>query len=168
MNSSPGSQVSWQYSRTSYVWARQRPSFVTRTFCECITICAHMPGIEARTNGMHTECLRSCFSPFPNPLAHPLPISVSVHYCVSMLVYTCMHETTVITLTPTMLCIHLVQSKCLCIGSGIGQPSTANTLHRWEDFRRLNTFAAEGSPTVFMACSTVWGCVNEPCCAKAP
>ena len=75
-----------------------------------------MAGIKAHTNGAHAECLRSCFSPFPN---HPATLTSIILSTLMpyMLVYTCMHLTTVITLIPTIPCIHLVKAR-LCTGPG--------------------------------------------------
>ena len=75
-----------------------------------------MAGIEAHTSGAHAECPCSCFSPFPN---HPATLSSIILSTLlsSMLVYTCMHLTTVITPIPTIPCIHLVKAR-LCTGPG--------------------------------------------------
>ena len=179
MNSSPGSQVLWQNSHTTYVWARQRPTFVTRTFCECMIQVAHIPGIEAHTNGIHSECLPSCFSPIPN---HPATLSslilstlMCVHVCIHMYAWDhCDHPH-----TRPHNTLYSPSTKHMSV-YWTRYCSTFDCKHSTPEGGRLEGLTHLQQKGVQLSasnshyemcswqCTTVWGCVNEPCCAQAP
>ena len=110
-----GLQLCGKNSHTSYVWARQRPSFITRTFCECMIQVGH-----GRHRSSHKWRARRVSSfmllPLSKSSCHPLfyhsqYINV-VHACIHM--YAFDHRDHPI---PTIPCIHLVKAR-LCTGPG--------------------------------------------------